>query len=58
MKTTVPDDLLPMRDVWYANQHNDLGKVIKTDRNVVIMSTSAGQWVGSIERFADTWRMQ
>jgi hypothetical protein len=57
-KTTVPDDLLPMTHVWYSNQFGDLGKVIRVDRGVVVMSTSAGTWVGSISRFANTWRMQ
>lgn len=58
MNTTISDDLLPMRHVWYRNHLGDLGKVIKVDRGVVVMSTSAGNWTGSITRFANTWRMQ
>jgi hypothetical protein len=55
---TISDDKLPMRHVWYRNQFGDLGKVIKIDGPVVVMSTSAGNWVGSIKRFANTWEMQ
>jgi hypothetical protein len=55
----VSDDKLPMTGVWYRRigDISVLGKVTSLNAPVVGMATSAGAWVGSIERFAAEWEM-
>lgn len=55
----VSDDKLPMTGTWYRmiDSRWCLGKVARIDRGMVTMHTSAGHWVGSIERFAAEWEL-